>query len=338
MHHARSNHPPAQRLNASLPALACRAMAGAVSMSPLGKRLSILIYHRVLPRQDPLFPSEVDAARFDQHLSFLKQSFNIIPLGAAVHGLRNNSLPPRAACITFDDGYADNAEIALPILQRHGVAATFFVATGFLNGGRMWNDTVIELIRRAPQQTDLRSLELGRFTLDSMASRRQAIGALLDSLKYLPLDARQRQVDAMTELLGVTPPDDLMMSSEQVRQLHRAGMEIGGHTVNHPIIARMDSAGARAEIAGGKAQLEQIIGAPVRLFAYPNGKPGQDYLPEHVAMVEELGFDAAVCTAWGAASRGSDLFQLPRFTPWDQGQTRFTLRMMQNLTKSGQTV
>ncbi len=340
MLHARSNHPApaAQRLNASLPSLACRALAGAVSISPLRKRLSILIYHRVLAQPDPLFPSEVDAARFDQQLGFLKQCFNIIPLSEAVHGLRNGSLPPRAACITFDDGYADNAEIALPILHRHGVAATFFVATGFLNGGRMWNDTVIELIRRAPDRIDLGSLRLGQFALDSFASRRQAIGALLDALKYLPLVARQEQVDAMAAVLKLTPPENPMMSSEQVRQLHRAGMEIGGHTVNHPIIARMEGAGARAEIADGKAALEQIIGAPVRLFAYPNGKPGQDYLSEHVKMVESLGFDAAVCTSWGAASRGSDLFQLPRFTPWDQDQLRFTLRLMQNLAKSGETV
>lgn len=339
MHQARLNHSaiPAQRSN-GLPSLACRALSGMLALSPLRQRLSILIYHRVLPQPDPLFPGEIDAERFAQHLHFLKQCFNIIPLSEAVHGLRHGGLPARAACITFDDGYADNAEIALPILQRHGVSATFFVATGFLNGGRMWNDTVIELIRGAPEQVDLASLGLGRFTLDNIDSRRHAIGALLDALKYLPLAARQAQVDAMGSLIAAAPRNDLMMNDEQVRQLHRAGMEIGGHTVNHPIVARLDGAAARAEIADGKAALEQIIGDKVRLFAYPNGKPGQDYLAEHVAIVKQLGFEAAVSTAWGAAARGSDLFQLPRFTPWDRGQLRFTLRMMQNLSKSGQTV
>jgi peptidoglycan/xylan/chitin deacetylase (PgdA/CDA1 family) len=335
IHSAEPAIPPS---DAALPALACRALAGAVSLTTLRKRLSILIYHRVLPQQDPLFPTDVHAARFERQLRFLKTAFNVIPLSQAVHALRHGGLPPRAACITFDDGYADNAEVALPILQRHGMSATFFVATGFLNGGRMWNDTVIELIRRAPPRIDLASLGLGIYTLDSMAARRAAIGALLDALKYLPLDERQRQVDAMAALLGVSVPDDLMMRSEQVRQLHRAGMDIGGHTVNHPIIARMDSASARAEIAAGKAELEQLTQAPVKLFAYPNGKPGQDYQAEHVAMVESLGFDAAVCTAWGAAAPGSDLYQLPRFTPWDEGQAGFTLRMMRNLTKRGHTV
>jgi peptidoglycan/xylan/chitin deacetylase (PgdA/CDA1 family) len=333
------NHPAAAaRRSRTAPSLACRALAGMVSLTPLRKRLSILIYHRVLPQPDPLFPGELDAERFDQHLRFLKQSFTVISLGEAVHGLRHGSLPPRAACITFDDGYADNAEIALPILQRHGLAATFFVATGFLNGGRMWNDTVIELVRNAPGDIDLSPLGLGQFSLAGMASRRGAIDALLDALKYLPLEARQEQVDAMCALLGANPRNDLMMTSEQLRQLHRAGMEIGGHTVNHPIVARLDRAAARAEIADGKAALEQIVGDRVKLFAYPNGKPGQDYLAEHVAIVKDLGFEAAVCTAWGAAARGSDLFQLPRFTPWDRGELRFTLRMMRNLPKHGQTV
>jgi peptidoglycan/xylan/chitin deacetylase (PgdA/CDA1 family) len=340
MHLARSTSATAasQRPSASLSDLACRALAGAVSLSPLRHRLSILIYHRVLPQADALFPADVDAVRFDRHLGFLRQCFNFVPLGEAVGGLRDGTLPPRAACITFDDGYADNAEVALPILQRHGLSATFFVATGFLNGGRMWNDTVIELMRRAPATIDLGSLGLGQFTLGSPQQRRQAIGSLLEALKYLPLDVRQQKVEAMAALLKLTPPDDLMMSGEQVRQLHRAGMEIGGHTVNHPIIARMNSDGARAEIANGKAALEQIIDAPVRLFAYPNGKPGQDYHAEHVAMVKDLGFDAAVSTSWGAASAASDLFQLPRFTPWDQGQLRFTARMMRNLANSGHTV
>lgn len=337
---ARSPHssPVLSAPNAALASLMCRAMAGAVGLSRLRNRLSILMYHRVLAQPDPLFPDEIDARRFGQQLGFLKQSFNIISLSEAVHRLRDNSLPPRAACITFDDGYADNAEIALPILQRNGVPATVFVATGFLNGGRMWNDTVIELVRRAPPRLDLDQLGLGRFTLDGMAGRRQAIGALLGALKYLPIAERQAKVDAMCALTGLALPGNLMMTSDQVRQLQRAGIEIGGHTVNHPIIARMDAAAARKEIADGKAALEDMTGAPVRLFAYPNGKPGRDYLAEHVSIVKDLGFEAAVSTSWGAASSGSDLFQLPRFTPWDRGQMGFTARMMRNLARSGDTV
>ncbi len=301
------------------------------------QRLSILIYHRVLAQPDPLFPHELDAARFERQLALVKECFRLVPLRDGLRGLREGTLPARAACITFDDGYADNAEIALPILQRHGAPATFFVASGFLDGGRMWNDTVIELVRRAPATVDLTRAGFGMLQLDTVAQRRAAIGALLDQLKYLPLAARQERVDQLCELVPVALPDDLMMRSAQVRQLHAAGMEIGGHTVRHPILARLDAAAARREIADGKDALEGLIGAPLRSFAYPNGKPGQDYLAEHARMARELGFEAALTTSWGAAGPASDPFQLPRFTPWDPRPGRFVLRMLQNLRRAGTT-
>jgi len=293
--------------------------------------LSILIYHRVLASRDPLFPEEVDSVDFDRQIAHLRSSFNVIPLLDAVRHVRAGTLPSRAACITFDDGYADNAEVALPILQRHGVSATFFVATGFLNGGRMWNDTVIETVRNASAaQIDASSLGLGVHGIGSIAARQAAIRALIGQLKYLPMEERLVQVGRLADLVGAPLSDRLMMTSNQVRQLHAAGMEIGGHTVHHPILAKLPAAQARAEIAAGKQELEAIIDAPVRLFAYPNGKPGEDYLAEHVGIVRELGFEGAVSTAWGA-SRAPDPFQLPRFTPWDRSRLRFTARMVHNL-------
>jgi peptidoglycan/xylan/chitin deacetylase (PgdA/CDA1 family) len=309
--------------------------------SPGGRdgRLSIFAYHRVLPHADTLFPDEGDAESFDRHIEQLAGCFNVIPLFDAIKGLDRGTLPARAACITFDDGYADNAEIALPILQKHGVHATFFVASGFLDGGRMWNDTVIELVRRAPGvMLDLSAVDLGRFEIGSVVQRRQVIDRLLGELKYMPMKSRQARVEAMCALAPVVLPGNLMMTSEQVRALHRAGMEIGGHTASHPILAGMENDAARAEIAQGKEMLEEIVRTPVRLFAYPNGKPGQDYLSGHVRMLKDLGFDAAVSTAHGAARRGSDLYQLPRFTPWGRGLARFTLQMAQNMLLTPETV
>ena len=329
---------PGPAAGGALQSLALGALKRVAFVGSARARLSILIFHRVLAQPDPLFPDEVDALRFDAQLALLQQCFTIIPLAQGVQALRDNCLPPRAACITFDDGYADNAEIALPILQRHGVHATFFVASGFLDGGRMWNDTVIELVRRAPAQLDLRAAGHGLFTLDTIAQRRAAIGALLGELKYVPLDERAERIAALCALARIALPDDLMMRSSQVRQLHQAGMTIGAHTVNHPIVARLGDDQACSEIAAGKLALEMIIGAPVTLFAYPNGKPGQDYLAPHVEMVKQLGFEAAVSTSWGAARPQGDLFQLPRFTPWDRDPLRFMLRMVRNLRSDGVTV
>ncbi|MES2353864.1 MAG: polysaccharide deacetylase family protein [Pseudomonadota bacterium] len=299
-------------------------------------KLSILIYHRVHRETDPIFPGEVDAQRFDAHLSWLTGLFNVIPLSQAVEQLRTGTLPARAACITFDDGYADNAEVALPILKRHNASATFFVSTGFLDGGRMWNDTIIESVRRASGSLlDLTSLDLGQHDISTPAAQRRAINSIIGVIKYLPQEQRMEKVDAVAGVIGERLPDDLMMRSEQVRLLADSNMIVGAHTVSHPILARITAADAKREIVTSRQALETITGKPITLFAYPNGKPGEDYAAEHVAMVRDLGFDAAVCTSWGAASAEDDFFQLPRFLPWDKTALRFSLRLTSNLLKRG---
>ncbi len=301
--------------------------------SPAGRRagLSILIFHRVLPEPDSLFPGEVDARRFDALMGWMQDWFNVLPLCEAVKRLQRGSLPARAAAITFDDGYADNHEVALPILQRHGLSATFFIATGFLNGGRMFNDTVIETVRRCAEPAlDLTRLGLGLHDLRSLDARRQAIAALLDSIKYQPLAQRLETVSAMAETADVTLPDDLMMTARQVKALHEAGMEIGAHTVRHPILARLETEAAEQEIADSRDYLQELLGEPVTLFAYPNGKPEADYRCEHAAMARRLGFLAAVSTTWGVARGSSDCFQLPRFTPWERPRWRFGLNLLRN--------
>lgn len=307
-------------------------------LSPAGQaaRLTVLIFHRVHAVVDPLFPDEPDARRFDDMLAWLGAWFNVLPLDEALRALSQDALPARAACITFDDGYADNHDVALPILQRHGLSSAFFVASGFLDGGRMWNDTVIESLRRTRlPRLDLRGVvdqEGGRFELGDLATRRQTLHRLIGHIKYLPPDERLVCVNALAERAEVQPPTDLMMTTAQLRGLRRAGMVVGAHTITHPILKTLTPQQAADEIDGGRRWLEQALGERVGLFAYPNGRPGVDYAPEvHPALVRELGFDGAVSTHWGAARRDTDLFQLPRFTPWDRGRARFGLRLLRNL-------
>lgn len=295
--------------------------------------LSILIYHRVLARPDPLFPGEVDAALFQRQLRLLQRFYTPLPLSDAVRRLQDGSLPTRAACITFDDGYADNAQVALPLLQHHGLHATFFIATGYLDGGQMWNDTVVEAVRQAAgPMLDLRVHGLGTFPVASLAQRQAAIATLLGQLKYQPFAQRQQLAMQIRRQAGATAGPAAMLSTAQLRQLHAAGMELGAHTASHPILSTLAERAAQRDIAHGKQQLEALIQAPVSLFAYPNGKAGRDYGAPHVAMVKDLGFKAAVATDWGVARPGAglDLLQLPRFTPWDRGRLAFLWRMRQN--------
>lgn len=304
-------------------------------LSPAGAdaRLSILIYHRVLAEADLIFPNEVTSASFDVQMASLKAVFNVLPLAEAVERMKAGTLPARAACITFDDGYADNVTIALPILLRHGLTATFFIATAYLDGGRMFNDTVIEAIRRARcESLDLSELGLGQHDLSTLVGKRCAIQEILPKLKPLPLDERESNAIRISELACSTPlPDDLMMTTGQVRHLHLSGMEIGGHTARHPILAALSAEEAKQEMLTGKQFLEEALGTRVRLFAYPNGKVGVDFLHEQAAIVRECGFEAAFATHSGVASLASDPFLLPRFTPWRLNRKFFIPELLGNL-------
>jgi len=306
-------------------------------VSPAGGkgRLTIFIFHRVLPQPDPIFPSEVDAVRFDKMMGWIKQWFNVLPLDSAVRRLKDASLPACAAAITFDDGYLDNCSVALPMLKRHGLTATFFIATGYLDGGRMWNDTVIESVRACPLATlDLSDLGLGRHPTANVAQKRTAIDAVIRQIKYLAVPQRAQLAEQIAQAVQVEPPNNLMMTSAQVLALHRAGMQIGAHTVSHPILARLTDEQAKQEIQGSKHFLEQLLGERVGLFAYPNGKPGEDYTPATVEVVRSLDFDAAVSTQWGACGVDADPLQLRRFTPWDRTRLRFGARLFSNLRKA----
>lgn len=303
-----------------------------LSLTPLGRgqRLTILIYHRVLKERDWMRAGEPTEAEFAWQMQLLQRHFTVLPLREAVQLLKQNRLPSRAACVTFDDGYADNATVALPILQRYEIPATVFVAAGYLNGGRMWNDTVIECLRRySAAELDLSRLEMPVYPTDTRALRRKAAYDIIRQCKYLKNGRREEIADGIARQSS-SLPDDLMMTTEQLLTLHQQGVEIGGHTFSHPILSRLSPEAAREEILRGKTELEGIIGQPLHLFAYPNGRPDVDYNQEHVALVKQAGFEAAVSTSWGVSNPRSDLFQLPRFTPWDKSSSRFILRMALN--------
>lgn len=308
--------------------------------SPGGQqgRLSVLIFHRVAPRPDPLFPAEVHAEQFDEICQWVRHWAHVLPLDEAVRRLREGTLPARALSISFDDGYADNHDVALPILLKHGLPATFFVSTGYLSGTCMWNDIVIEAIR-ACTHTELRldeclGADFGRLPNSGVADKREAIALVLKGLKYLPADVRAAQVHALARGLGAEVATGLMMTPDQVRAMRKAGMQIGAHTVTHPILARASEAEVAHEIEESKRRLEALLDERVGLFAYPNGKPGEDYNEQSVAAVRRAGFDAAFSTRWAAASGATDLFELPRFTPWDRGRLKFGLRLVANLSRS----
>lgn len=307
-----------------------RLALGLLSPGGTRARLSILTYHRVLPAADPLVPWAESAEVFAIHMAALARYFTVLPLPEAIDRLARGTLPPRAAAVTFDDGYRDNLTVALPILRRFDIPATVFVASGFLDGGRMWNDTIVEAVRAAPDGLDLDDLGLGRIDTASPEARVTAVAALLKQVKYLPPERRAGVVARIGERAGRPLPDDLMLSTAEVRTLHAAGIDIGGHTVSHPILARLDDGVARREIAENRACLVDIVRAPVAVFAYPNGRPGQDFRPVHAEMARDCGYAGAVTTVAGTSAVASDPYLLRRYGPWGGSESRFVTGVARN--------
>ncbi len=292
-------------------------------------RLAILIYHRVLAHPDPLRPGEPTVETFAWQMEVLARLCHVLPLSEAVARLREGTLPARAAAVTFDDGYADNLELAAPVLERLGLPATLFVATGFLDGGIMWNDMVLEAVARLPRgRVDLAPLGMAETHLEAEGQRRALAERIIAAIKYRPWEERLQLARALVTCWEVALPTDLMMRSAQLRQWRAKGMEVGAHTVHHPILAVLPAAEAEAEISASKAHLETLLGEPVTTFAYPNGRPGQDYTSEHAKMLPALGFDAAVTTQWSVNGRDCDPFQLARLNIWDRTPVRFALRLL----------
>jgi peptidoglycan/xylan/chitin deacetylase (PgdA/CDA1 family) len=226
--------------------------------------------------------------------------------------------------------------VALPILKELGIPATVFVATGFLNGGRMFNDTVIEAVRNLPTgflELDRLGVEgvQGQYEIAGDADRASLIARLLPHFKYAEPGRREEMLAHFLELAQADLPDDLMMTDEQVCDLRDGGMEIGAHTVTHPILANLAEDRAADELRESKNRLETITGDKITLFAYPNGRLGEDYTERDVRLVRDVGFRAAVSTQPGVAGPTSDPYQLPRFTPWDKTTFRFLARMGMNV-------
>ena len=295
----------------------------------MARNLLILAYHRVLDHEDPIRTGDIQLPDFAAQMKIVSKFFNPVSLSRAASELANGTLPPRSVAVTFDDGYADNLTVALPVLRAFDIPATVFVATGFIDGGTMWNDKVIEtLLASAGGVLDLRDVGLDQVDLTDESLLADAASRLLGELKYMDAANREEIAGRIVERIDESARRQLMLSTSQLRELHDAGVDIGAHTVSHPILASLDSERARREIRESKQFLESHLGSEVSCFAYPNGRPGIDYDSSHVDMVREAGFKAAVATCSGIATGASDALQLPRFGPWGENPLKFFARVL----------
>jgi peptidoglycan/xylan/chitin deacetylase (PgdA/CDA1 family) len=287
-------------------------------LSPAGRRgrLAVFCYHQVLDTADGFRSGEPTVAEFAKDVELIDTVFTVLPFGEAVVKLMAGSLPARAACITFDDGYENNHSFAAPVLESAGVPATFFIAGGAVDDGVMWNDLVIESIARS--QCSLKIDEAFSFLKNPEPGlgKAETVAAVLAQLKYKPMHERWQ---ISQRLFGDNVGPDLprlMMTRELVRDLSKRGFEIGGHTISHPILKEQSDENARDEIQGCRDWVQTVTGVAPVSFAYPNGRSGIDFDARHKQMVADAGFLAASSTDWALATHSTDAFSVPRIGPW----------------------
>ena len=279
--------------------------------------IAILRYHAICALDagyaDPAIC--ITPASFAAHVEYLSRNYAVLPLPVVVNTIRQGRvLPPNAVVITFDDGYADNLEAAR-VLHRNGCSATFYITSGCMADGQpFWPSELRGLIARISRPSI--ELRAGAAALDlplrTPADRLSAVRQLTKTFKAHPIAVRESLRVQLREAAGGAPVPSVMLTWDQVREMHRLGMTIGAHTVTHPNLPNAGPADASAEITGSKARLEQEIGATVDMFSYPNGGAEVYFTPELKQVVADAGFAAAATSRNGFAGPGSDLYALER--------------------------
>ncbi len=283
-------------------------------------RLWVLMYHRILPPTDARFAGEepgmiVTPDSFRQHLQTIKKLFEVLPLSEWMERrAQGKPLPRRACAVTFDDGWLDNLEYALPILRQEQVPATVFAVAGMVGTQQQfWPNRLARLLTTPGVE---RSHEAFAW-LQPLAGYRaagalstEAIAAVIDACKRFSdpqLAAHLERMEAVAALPPGTAP--ALMDWSQLHRMQESGLvEIGSHTRHHYRLAGdLPSQLLHDEIAGSRAQLEQMLDRPVKLFCYPNG----DVSPPAAELVGKH-YLAAVTTRRGINSAATPAHALSR--------------------------
>lgn len=261
----------------------------------IGSQVAIILYHRVSTVKDDWSLETLSPQSFERQIKYFRENYEMLSLEElAPYVHERKSLPKKAVVITFDDGYRDNYLYAFPILRKYRAPATIFLATGHIGTAKLfWWDKV----RYAVQHTTPERLELGKFgsySLESALDRRHAGFAITEKLMNLPDERKNSLIEKLINVAGVDIPDrlgrELILSWNEVVQMSRDGIDLGAHSVTHPILTNIPLERARWEIVQSKNDIETRLGKPVSFFSYPNSI----FNPEIVKLVEQSGFAGGI--------------------------------------------
>jgi peptidoglycan/xylan/chitin deacetylase (PgdA/CDA1 family) len=236
-------------------------------------------------------------------------------------GLGRGSLPRHPLLVTFDDGYRNNYTLAAPLLRKHGAPAVFFVSTGYIGADRLyWYDELkLRLAEWRGREIRVPGRSENELWPGELRARRDLAQRISAACKTIPNDARLEYIEYVRRetsewSLGTAERETIRpMNWDEVRSLSEQGFEIGSHTVDHPILSRLDAAALRRELRGSKSRIEEITGKPCFAIAYPNGKT-RDVSPAVIAETEAAGYELGFIMDERLHRRGGNRFLISRIS------------------------
>ena len=266
----------------------------------MASRLTVLTWHNVEATWCYPAMTGTGVRGLERQLRRLRRVATVVPLEPSLRALvEHRPLPPRAVALTWDDGYRDTLDLAVPLLERLEFPATFFLVPGLLSGEvRAW----WELLGWAFAHAGTESVHWGGRDLAVRGpGSRRAYDWVSDRLREQTRAAREQSMAELLDLLrpGGEPDDRRMfLDWSGAKELVRRGFDVGSHSSWHDILSRQPAEEQVRDLAGSRKWLEAELDVPVRLLAYPSGQPGE-YDGNTVRAAAEAGYSYAFTTDAG---------------------------------------
>lgn len=280
------------------------------------RRLLIVTYHGIREDESParnwlLLP----VSEFARQMEFLHSHYDVRPVDEAL--AVSSDGPPRA-CITFDDGYRNNLELALPILERLHLPATIFLPTAFIESSRLLWTTRLDFAFRDADDASRAQFAVWASVDASVRSDGTLAYRVADALKRMPPERRDevlmRIYSRVPEPSSADVAPHAFLTWSEVAAMEATGLiTFGAHTVHHEIVRNLDDAALHRELSDSIAEVRRRCGRPSGVFAYPNGRE-VDFDERAPRVLREIGARAAVSTIEGLNDASTPPYALRRIS------------------------
>lgn len=248
------------------------------------------MYHRII---DKPFIAGLSPAEFEKQIAYIAKHFRVVPIETLLDEINRNSVKPFTVALTFDDGHYDFYTHAWPILKKYQLPASLYVTTGFVDGALwLWPDLLkFAMLNSVNKTVFLPSLGEVSLNAENLSSSWHKLG---DYCLTLTTDKRQEFIEQLAQTAAVTlPPAPVApftpVSWQQLDEMQKEGLDIGSHTISHPILSSLSEQHSHNELLESGRNIAQHLGRFPRGICYPNGRPA-DVNEKVITQAKAIGY------------------------------------------------